>query len=180
MDEDYEHQRLIHLFWARVQKGEGCWEWRGARADTGYGRTPIGRRGRGPFAHRFSYELHFGPIPTGLQVCHHCDNRGCVRPDHLFLGTARDNLRDMAAKGRQVFQRDPSKAARGDRHGTHTHPETLKRGEAHHNSRLTAEQVREIRARYPAEGITVLGRAFGVSKQNIRAIVTGRAWKHVA
>jgi hypothetical protein len=56
-------------------------------------------------AHRMSWEMHFGPIPEGMLVLHHCDVRRCVRPDHLFLGTARDNTRDMIAKGRGFWQR---------------------------------------------------------------------------
>lgn len=85
-------------FWAKVEKGEGCWEWQGARHPHGYGQVRIA--GICVFAHRYSWQLANGPIPGGLNVCHHCDNPKCVRPDHLFLGTQRDNLQDMAGKGR--------------------------------------------------------------------------------
>jgi hypothetical protein len=89
-------------FWRHVAKGPGCWEWLGCRGTTGYGMFGWGSRRPIPTigAHRASYRLNVGPIPAGLCVLHHCDNRGCVRPDHLFLGTKRDNAMDMYQKGR--------------------------------------------------------------------------------
>lgn len=86
-------------FWAMVVKTEGCWEWTGAKFKTGYGAVNIGHRI--VTTHRRSWELTNGPIPEGLFVLHHCDNRPCVRPDHLFLGTHQDNMTDMVSKGRQ-------------------------------------------------------------------------------
>jgi hypothetical protein len=83
-------------FWPKVRKDRGCWVWTGATTTTGYGRLS------GQPAHRLSWEIHHGPIPAGLFVCHRCDNPGCVRPDHLFLGTHEANMADMVAKGRHV------------------------------------------------------------------------------
>ena len=84
-------------FWRRVVKSEGCWEWAGPCNEGGYGRVTWNHR---RVAHRISWEMAYGPIPEGLFVLHHCDNRRCVRPEHLFLGTANDNIQDMNAKGR--------------------------------------------------------------------------------
>lgn len=94
---------LADRFWKYTLKGPGCWLWTGSTYGSGYGvlRT-MSSRGTYPLvaAHRISYELHFGPIPKGMMCCHICDRRDCVRPDHLFLGTASDNNWDMASKGR--------------------------------------------------------------------------------
>jgi hypothetical protein len=85
-------------FWSRVTKGDGCWEWSGARDRGGYGHF---NGAHGNRAHRFSWILANGPIPAGMLICHRCDNPPCVNPDHLFLGTVLDNHRDMDAKGRR-------------------------------------------------------------------------------
>ncbi len=94
---------IAETFSQHIRKTSGCWFWTGSDNTQGYG---IIRRGaRRLMAHRVAYELFIGKIPSGMLVCHHCDNPPCVRPDHLFIGTAKDNIRDCVSKGRSKEQK---------------------------------------------------------------------------
>lgn len=89
-------------FEANYERGSDgeCWEWLGGKDRHGYGQFRTEKKQHKTMAHRFSYEIHIGPIPDGMKVCHSCDNPSCVNPDHLWVGTQADNVRDMIAKGR--------------------------------------------------------------------------------
>lgn len=149
---------VAERLWRRVRKGGGdsCWEWTGCKLATGYG--SIGSRSGGPrlVTHRVAWEDANGPIPPGVFVLHHCDNRACVRPSHLFLGSKADNTRDMLSKGRECS------------------------GERSPHARLTAGQVRVIRAAYRGgSSLTELARAFAIVVSQIHAIVNHRAWRRL-
>lgn len=142
-------------FWSMVDKAApgGCWVFKGHKTAKGYGWFNAGP-GRGPMAaHRFAYDLLVKPIPSGMFVCHRCDNRPCVNPDHLFLGTAADNSADMVRKGR-------SPRARGEKSG---------------KAKLTDAEVREIlRRRSAGDLCRSIAADFGVHPAHVSRIATGQ------
>jgi len=170
---------IVTRFWSHVRKTDDCWLWCGPKNAYGYGTFNISAN---PVrAHRFAYELTYGLILPGLLCCHHCDVRLCVRPEHLFLGTNGDNLRDMSSKGRSGAHVHPETLARGDRNGSRMHPERYPRGEQHISAKLTDAQVIEIRRLYTQTQTTyhLLALRYGVSLTLIAKIVRREVWKHL-
>lgn len=137
----------------------GCWIWQKSRMWNGYGRYAIGG-GKDTGAHRASYKAFIGDIPAGLDVCHKCDVRACVNPDHLFPGTRSENILDAFRKGRM----SPNKA----------------NGSAHSSAKLHERDIPVILARRRAgDTKAAIARDYGVTPRVITLIETGEAWKHV-
>lgn len=130
-----------------------CWEWFGSHLSNGYGVCRALMSGRCILAHRLSYMLYKGDIPDRFCVCHKCDNRKCVNPNHLFLGTRADNHRDAVSKNRN---------SRGEKHGL---------------AKLTEMQVRRILALEDSQ--QEIASKFNVSCRTIRRIKNGEGWKHI-
>lgn len=160
-------------FWKKVDKSgpNDCWLWTAAKSKKGYGSFGAGKNSS---SHRISWTLSNGQIPDELCVCHRCDNPPCVNPDHLFLGTNLDNVRDKISKGRARYDC-------GDNHHARLRPERMARGERCSNAKLTAEKVIEIRTIYAAGGTTLkkLGAQFDVHLSLISLVVQRKIWKHI-
>lgn len=157
----------------------GCWEWTGCTTDFGYGQINIG--GKKWLTHRLSYRLFVGEIPSGLKICHRCDNPPCIRPDHLFLATQKENIDDMMVKGRNMHKVCPETLARGDKNGSRTKPESVRRGEKIEWHKLTDEDVIEIRRSFNEGEMSApeLAVKFNVIVQTINKVVQGYTWKHI-
>lgn len=154
-------------FWKKVQKTDDCWIWTacGSGPDGKYGGIMI--RHKKQKAHRVSYEIHFGAIPKGMYVCHSCDNPKCVRPDHLFLGTAKQNTQDCISKRRMHFQIKPDFMAN-------------LRGSQNPKSKLTERVVLEMRNRRKlGESLRGLAREAGVCHKTLLSAIHGKTWSHV-
>lgn len=142
---------------------------------TGYGHFTFAENGNRALytAHVASFKAHVGDT-KGLDVLHKCDVRACFNPDHLFLGTASDNLKDMVSKGRRDYK---ATCARGERHGSRTMPHRILRGAGHPKAKLTDDDIRAIRcSRLSGEAIA---KHYGVTGATISAILRKKTWKHV-
>jgi len=139
----------------------GCWNWNRSMYSFGYGRIPIKINGKWAHrpAHRIGYILLVGPIPEGMQANHKCDNRRCVNPAHIYIGTQKQNVRDCILRNRNS------------------------KGEKHPISLLSEDSVRFIRSNYiprhPTFGFSALARKFGVNDETVRDAYIGKTWKHI-
>lgn len=161
-------QKDVERFWEKVDKTQACWNWTASTDRKGYGQIMFHRAGKHHLrrAHRVAYEMLYGPLPDlpgvhGACVLHRCDNPKCVNPEHLFVGTSDDNVKDMDAKGRRKV---------GVRFGS-DHPRSV----------LDEDKVREIARLHYDEGISQksLATMFGVCHSTINHIFTGRLWAHL-
>lgn len=171
-----------------VDEQTGCWNWARGKFVGGYGAITVNRKVLK--AHRVSYELHKGPIPDGLFVCHKCDNPSCVNPDHLFLGTPKENTQDMIQKGRKpvLCGKDNPMYGRineknpffGCTHSDSTKQRLSQRqlGSKHVFSKLDEDAARDIFNR-PDERICDLARKYGVSNASVWQVRNGYSWNHV-
>ncbi len=142
--------------WSELDESTGCWNWKRCITTGGYG--AVRDKGKTKRAHRRSYELHNScVIPDGIDCCHSCDNRRCVNPDHLFLGTRKDNMSDCAAKGRIVIP--------------------MMRGESLTQSKLTEDDVRSIKS--SSLSTRKMAAMLGVDRATISQVRNGKIWKHV-
>lgn len=154
-------QRLLE----RTVKHEGgCWICTYSPDSGGYPQIKV--KGKAYKVSRISYALFVGPIPEKMFVCHSCDNRKCINPEHLWLGTHKENMDDMANKGRKI-------TSVGDKNGARLHPDRLRK-------KLTKEQVIYIRM-WAGEGFSnvKIAKSFFISDSHISRIVRGKFWKHV-
>lgn len=153
---------LEERFWRFVQKSDGCWLWLGgSKAQKGYGKIQQGGKGSPHLlAHRVSYEIHNGPIPSGMFVLHKCDNPQCVNPGHLRVGTGSENIKEAFDKGRKVC-RPPHKF-----------------GEGHSRAQITDADVAYIRS---AKGKTIraLAKEMGLTESTVGKVRRRVTWTHL-
>jgi len=192
-----KEEEWIAKFWFRVDicGPNECWEWTAGKQSRGYGCLWVA--GKRKLAHRVAWELVNGAIPEGTIIRHRvCNNPPCCNPVHLASGTHWDNVQDALRAGRFWTQTCPERRSRGDQHysrtnperlahgernGKYTHPERTPRGERHGMSKLTNQQVAEIRCRYKQGGVSqrMLAAEYGVSRRAVVFILQYKTWKHL-
>lgn len=155
----------VDRFFEFVEKSSGCWIWKGAKSSTGYGTFSI--NGKTERAHRISAFINGLRVPAGMCVCHKCDVRECVNPEHLFIASQKDNVADAMTKNRHSVKNG-------------VNPMIHDFGENHHSAKLDEGKVLEMRRIHsPKCGFGELGKMFGVSKFAAKKAVTGKTWAHV-
>jgi hypothetical protein len=162
------HEGLESRFWSKVHKTPTCWEWTASTSRTGYGTIKYDKKTM--LAHRISYQLAYGETPEGALICHTCDNRRCVNPDHLFVGTHKDNTQDAVKKGRM---------SHGPKHWTNKSPKRVARGSRAGLAKLTEKDIPTIRKLALTEPLTSIAERYDVMPTTIGQIVRGGTWRHV-
>ena len=168
-------KKTLDRFWSKVDKTSnpnGCWEF-SITEKAGYGCFSI--KGKKYKAHRISYKLYYGKIPNGLNILHHCDNKKCINPDHLFAGTQQDNIKDMVNKNRHAKGKYLSKKIKERKR---KHPEDTFYGEQSPNAKLTNEQANQIRQEYIPRLISLnyLAKKYNVAKCTILKIIQNKTY----
>lgn len=148
-------------FMEKVEKTESCWIWKGAKGPDGnYGGFLY--EGKSRRVNIVSYLMFKGPYPEGMEICHTCDNKQCVNPDHLFVGTRSDNMKDMGNKGRHPWQ---------------LRPELVRKGEDNPGAKLAENDVLLIVSRFKnGESVASIARDYPVNREAISKIVRGQNW----
>lgn len=148
---------------------DGCWIWNLSVSADGYGQGQIDSTKIR--VHRASYQAFVGDVTGGLSVLHRCGTPRCCNPDHLYLGDDLQNARDRD---------NDNTTAKGDRHGSHTHPESVVRGEAHHWAKLDEATVRRIKQLLSqGAGCSRTAMIVGAKRETVKAIQLGRTWRHI-
>lgn len=172
-------------FWSKVNKTDGCWLWTGARKNKqGHGNMRVGNRN--VCAHRVSWTLAHGDIPVGSWVLHKCDVPACVNPDHLYLGTQKENMRDaserkrLATGDRHWTRREPERVSAIRQKTYREHPELVMRGQAAGAAKLADETAKIILSLRGGEYLQrEIAAAAGVTQQAVSKIWRGRNWAHL-
>ena len=148
--------------WNYTRQEGDCWVWTRCRFENGYGAFKVANKQWR--THRLAWTLMHGEIPAGLQVNHHCDNKACINPAHLYVGDQKQNRQDAVRRGR---------TAKGIRNGMYTHPESRSTGERNSNHKITDEQRADMRIAYAQGGVTLsqLGKQYGITAQSVYSSV---------
>lgn len=143
----------LERFWVKVDKTDYCWNWTAAKSSKGYGRFKLNQKLVSP--HVLSYQIHNDDYDFKKDVCHICDNPSCVNPDHLFLGSRSDNMKDCVSKSRNYVPNQ--------------------KGEANSNNKLSTEDIKIIHNLYPSNSIKSISQQYNVAYETIRRIIKGKS-----